>query len=500
MSLEKQLVKYIKAEANKLASRHHAYHNALHLEHLRKTNRLGVTTNKILKIPEYWNENSKFNPFHVIKNKNQIAHAIAKKILDGTYQPNKPAHMEIPKPSGGHRNVTVYQIPDAAVSTLFYQQLLKKNKHRLSSFAYAYRDDRNAHFAIQDIALELSQSPRIFVAEFDFSKFFDNIQHDYLYAQFDKNGFSISESEKKVIKAFLGDTGKGVPQGTSISLFLANLVCWQLDKQLEISGLRFARYADDTVIWSNDYQKINTAYEIVHRFSKDTGVSINIDKSEGISLLCPDGTKSEFVKSTSSIDFLGYRLSPEKISIKEKSVAKIKREISYILYKHLIQPLKRPRLQSITIPANNRDVHLLSAISEIRRFLYGDLTDEMISNYINGASNKIFFKGTMSFYPLINDESQLKNLDRWLVMTVYKSIKLRQKLLATHGHHCGHSFPFNIPKKEIASGLRSQKIGGKRRFQLPSFYFIYQALKKGLADLGVGGVMNPKSNQYNYYV
>lgn len=498
MSLEKQLITYIEAEAEKLSDRHHAYHNALHLEHTRKSKRLGNSGVKVLKTPQYWSLDKKFNPFYVNKNKKQIAHSIAKKILDGTYKPNAPTHMEIPKPSGGFRHVTVYQIPDAAVSTLFYQQLLRKNKHRFSSFAYAYRDDRNAHFAIQDIALELSQTPRIFVAEFDFSKFFDNIEHDYLYNQFDKNGFSVSESEKRVIRSFLGETGRGVPQGTSISLFLANLVCWQLDKQLEISGLRFARYADDTVIWSNDYQKINNAYEIVHRFSKDTGVAINVDKSEGISLLCPDGTKSEFVKSTPSIDFLGYKLSSEKISIKEKSVTKIKREIIYILYKHLIQPLKAPKLRAITIPANDKDEHLLSAISEIRRYLYGDLTDEMISNYINGASNKIFFKGTMSFYPLINDEAQLRILDRWLVITVYKSIKLRKKLLAHHGFVRNNSFPFNVRKRDIALQLRKQKINGKKRLQLPSFYFIYQALKRGLADLGVGGVMNPKANQYNY--
>ncbi|MFH6591151.1 hypothetical protein, partial [Pseudomonas kulmbachensis] len=197
-------------------------------------------------------------------------------------------------------------------------------------------------------------------------------------------------------------------------------------------------------------------------------------------------------------DFLGYKLSKEKISIKEKSVVKIKKEISYILYKHLIQPLKSSVLRSLTIPANNKDADLLRAISEIRRFLYGDLTDEMISNYINGASNRIFFKGTMSFYPLLNDELQLRQLDTWLVLAVFKSIKLRRKLLASHGFNRGHSSPFNIRKKVLASTLRKQRVGKKKKLQLPSFFFIYQALRKGLSDMGVEGVMNPKSNMYNY--
>lgn len=498
MILEKQLLKFIQAEAKKLSERHHAYHNSVNLEFERKSKRLLDPGKKVVTLPPHWSEDKKFNPFHVNKNRKKIAHSIAKKILLGTYSPNSPASMNVRKPSGGYRTVSIYQIPDAAVSSLFYHQLLRKNKHRLSSFAYAYRDDRNAHFAIQDISLELGQAPRIFVAEFDFSKFFDNIRHDYLFAQFDQNGFSISESERKVIQAFLGPSGKGIPQGTSISLFLANLVCWNLDKKLELAGLRFARYADDTIIWANDYQKINIAYDIIYRFSAETGVAINLEKSEGISLLCPKDHKSEFAQCKDSVDFLGYTLSKEKISIKEKSVLKIKKEISYILYKHLIQPLKSPALRSLSIPANDKDVDLLRAVSEIRRFLYGDLTDEMISNYINGASNRIFFKGTMSFYPLLNDEMQLRQLDTWLVLAIFKSIKLRKKLLATHGHNRAHSSPFNIRKKDIASTLRRQKDGGKRKLQIPSFFFIYQALRKGLSDMGVEGVMNPKSNMYNY--
>lgn len=498
MILEKQLLKFIKAEADKLSDRHHAYHNAVNLEHERKAKRVSDPGDKVVSPPHQWSIDRKFNPFHVNKNSKQIAHSIAAKIFAGTYEPNPPALMKVRKPSGGYRTVAIYQIPDAAVSSLFYHQLLKKNKHRLSSFAYAYRDDRNAHFAIQDISLELSQAPRIFVAEFDFSKFFDNIRHDYLFQQFDQNGFSISESERKVIQAFLGSSGKGIPQGTSISLFLANLVCWELDKKLELAGLRFARYADDTIIWANDYQKINIAYEIVYRFSAATGVAINLEKSEGISLLCPKDHKSEFPQCKDSVDFLGYNLSKEKISIKEESATKIKKEISYILYKHLIQPLRPAKLRSLAIPANNKDIDLLRAISEIRRFLYGDLTDEMISNYINGASNRIFFKGAMSFYPLLNDEHQLRQLDCWLVLAVFKSIKLRRKLLVKHGYDRSHSAPFNIRKVDIASSLRKQKIDGKRKLQLPSFFFIYQALKKGLSDMGVEGVMNPKSNMYNY--
>lgn len=498
MSLEKDLIKTIGEEAKKLSQRHHAYHNTLELEHIRKSNRVSNPGDKELKIPAYWSSEKKFNPFYVHKNRRQIAHSIAKKIQNGTYEPNPPQKMEIPKASGGSRTVTIYQIPDAAVSTLIYQQLLSKNKHRFSSFSYAYRNDRNVHFAIQDIAIELKELSRVFVAEFDFSKFFDSINHSYLYRQFNENGFFISEREDSVIKSFLKSKNVGIPQGTSISLFLANIVCWKLDKGLEQVGLKFARYADDTVIWSHDYQKISMAYDIISNFSKEAGVEINAKKSDGISLLCRKDMPSELAQRKEEIDFLGYSISVDNVSIKKSSVNKIKRQISYTLYKHLIKPLRGNKLVAIKIPANNKDTHLLSAILEIRRYLYGNLNDQMIANYLNGKSNRIFFKGIMSFYPLINNEQQLKELDGWLVTAIFKAIRIRSKLLKKWNFNRDNSFPFNIPHKDLTTAFKQQKVKGKKLLQIPSFFTIYKALKKGVTDKGIAGVMNPTSNGYNY--
>lgn len=498
MSLEKHLIQIIKDESTKLSHRYHSYHNALELEHTRKAKRVSNADKKKIKFPDYWLKDRKFDPFYVNKHKRQIAHSIARKIKQGIYTPHAPEVMEIPKTSGGTRNVTIYQIPDAAVSRLIYNQLLRKNKHRFSSFSYAYRNDRNVHFAIQDISVELAQTSRVFVAEFDFSKFFDSIDHGYLYNQFDQNGFLISDEERQVIKAFLGGRGVGIPQGTSISLFLANLVCWQLDKGLERAGLQFARYADDTVIWSHDYQKISAAYDIINAFSKKAGVAINAKKSDGISLLCRKDMPSEIVSRKEEIEFLGYAISVDHVSIKRSSINKIKKQITYILYKHLIQPLRGTKLVALEIPANDKDKHLLSAIMEIRRYLYGNLNDQMIANYLNGSSNRIFFKGVMSFYPLINNEAQLKNLDGWLVTAIFKAIRIRSKLLKKWKYNRDGNFPFNVAHKDLADEFKKKRIKGKKLLQIPSFYSIYQALKKGVADVGIEGVMNPGASNYDY--
>lgn len=389
MNLEEYLCKIIEEESNKLILRYHAYHNNLHNEYVRNKKRISNPPIKNIQKPDYWNIDRKFNPFYVRKKRKSIAKSIVEKISNKSYNPFPPHIKQVPKPSGGTRDISIYQIPDAAVSKIYYNRLLAKNKHRFSSFSYAYRNDRNVHFAIQDIWLDISRDARSFIAEFDFSDFFGSISHEYLKSQYESNGFYISEEERFIIDSFLSNREIGIPQGTSISLFLANLVCWQLDLEFERTGLKFARYADDTVIWSPDYQKICEAFSIINNFSSLTGISINAKKSDGISLLTKEDLPAELKNTKTNIDFLGYSISVDAVSIKEDSVKKIKKQISYLLYRNLIQPLRGNVLKGLIIPSNNKDVSLLTAIMQIRRYMYGGLNSQQLRNYINGRTKRI---------------------------------------------------------------------------------------------------------------
>lgn len=497
MSLELHLKERIVAECNKLIDRHHSYHNHLHREWLRNCDRVAGAPAKVVKVPEYWTLNRNFNPFHVRRNAAAIAKSIARKIAARTYKPHAPHRKKIPKPGGGERELTVYQIPDAAVSTYFYSRLLTKNRHRFSSFSYAYRNDRNVHFAIQDIAVDLAQNARTFIAEFDFSDFFGSIDHTFLFSQLHENGFLISQEEECIIRAFLSDRDRGIPQGTSLSLFLANLVCWKLDKSLEKSGLKFARYADDTVIWSPTYSAICESFNVVDAFSREAKVSINIKKSDGISLLSKDGLAAE-ISSKSSFNFLGYAIGVDRVSVRDKTIQRIKKQVSYLLYRNLIQPLKSTPLKGLVIPANNRDKALLTAMMQIRRYLYGGLLHRDMIAYIKGRRKTLHFKGVMSFYPLLNDAEQLRALDGWLVSAIDRCIQARSRYLLSHGFDKRYSFPFNVQREDILAKYRSKLIAGKPLLEVPSFKLIYRALQHGVVEAGIERVMHPESSKYGY--
>ncbi|WP_081621671.1 reverse transcriptase domain-containing protein [Thioalkalivibrio sp. AKL12] len=499
MSFRELLEREIKQEAEKLTNRYHAYHNALHIEFSRNRDRFLNPPKKEIYKPDYWGHDRKFNPFYVRANSRSIAKSISRKISAGVYAPYPPHVHKVPKSDGGVRDVNIFQIPDAAVSSIYYRRLLYKNKHRFSAFSYAYRNDRNVHFAIQDAWVDIAREARTFVAEFDFSDFFGSISHSYLFDQFDQNGFVVSEEERRIVRSFLDGTGSGIPQGTSLSLFLANIVCWRLDLGFEREGLKFARYADDTLIWDPDYSKICRAFSLINNFSDSAGVPINARKSNGIRLLSREGLPVELSNPATKVDFLGYSISVDAVSIKEEKISRIKREIGLILYRNLILPLRGRWGGPRSLRVGELDPEFVRSIMQVRRYLYGELNEDKIRKYISGRARSIKFKGLMSFYPLVTNEKQLQELDGWLVSVFRRSLVKRRELLEFKGvARVSDCFPYRENLNNLPEVCRQhgRKVGIE--IDVPSFLRIYNAIQKGIERRGVEGVMNPSSLDYEY--
>lgn len=177
---------------------------------------------------------------------------------------------------------------------------------------------------------------------------------------------------------------------------------------------------------------------------------------------------------------------------------KIKKQVSFILYSNLIQPIKTKPFKAMNLPANNMDKDLLTAIMQIRRYLYGNMTELTLKKYLNGTFKRLNFKGIMSFYPLVNDENQMIELDKWLISTVMNVLKRRKiLLLAANRNFNINQFPFNCDKDEFIEYCKTLKIYGKKSLmQIPSFLRIYKAIKLGLTTEGIERIMNPDSLIY----
>jgi len=496
--MKKLMTSMLSKEVERLIHEHESYLSFTHRLHERDIKYCGKNAPVVIHKPKHWGVSNLHNPYYVKKYINGISHSISEKIIRNKYKPRMP-HIHIVNVNGKQRKTAIFELPDEIVSKYYYRHLLQKNRHRLSSLSYAYRDDRNVHFAIQNISYELKQSKRLFVAEFDFKDFFGSISHQYIEDVLTSGYFYVTKQEFETLKGFLPEGQKGIYLGTSVSLFIANAICHSLDESLERIGLKFARYADDTLIWSEDYAKICDAYNLIAEFSKKSGVDINYKKSKGISLLHSNSMVSELSTSSKYVEFCGYKISSECVSIKASSVDKIKKNISILINKYLLKPVRPNSGIGYKIPGKlGYDPAYLSTILQIRRYIYGQLNDEILINYIRGIYNQVKIKGLMSFYPLVNDEKQLKELDGWLERTLFNSIKKREKYFNGVGSNIVDVFPYYLNRNDFLSGSRKMIYNKADLFKVPSFMLVYSAIRIGVERDGVAKIMNPLSNVYNY--
>ncbi len=173
----------------------------------------------------------------------------------------------------------------------------------------------------------------------------------------------------------------------------------------------------------------------------------------------------------------------------------------HLLYKNLIQPLHSTPFAAIKVPGADDERAFLSAVNQIRRFIYGNLTEVKLSRYINGKYKTIKFMGVMSYYPLVTDKEQLKRLDRWLISTIIKHLSLRNKLLTTVYGDQSKAFPYlldsgNIVK--VCKKLRSSTTGVKGQYTIPSFLRIYNAIQLGISRQGLNSIIIRDAEFYNY--
>ena len=239
----------IRAEAFKLIRRHQKYASDLAAALRRKEKRSGTLQTKHIHLPEYWSVDAGFNPYYVHAHRAGIAYAVDKALASGQYHPRPAVTYQVAKADGTLRDVAVFQVADNAVSTLTFRRLIEKNARHLSAHAYAYRRDLTVHDAVLHISSDFNLKSRIFVAEFDFRKFFDSISHEHVRRVLSDERFFVTDRERRVIDAFLSAPSlrsseytrqtdrtreKGIPQGTSVSLFLANIAAYPLDRNWRV--------------------------------------------------------------------------------------------------------------------------------------------------------------------------------------------------------------------------------------------------------------------------
>lgn len=250
---------------------------------------------------------------------------IREQLLSGKYRPSPVLRVTIPKPDGGERELGIPTVTDRLIQQALLQVLQPILDPTFSECSYGFRPGRRAQDAVLAAQAYVQSGLRV-VVDVDLSKFFDRVNHDILIDRLRKR---IDDAGViRLVRAYLNsgimDGGvvqsrdEGTPQGGPLSPLLANVMLDEVDKELELRGHRFARYADDANVYVRSVRAGERVMALLRRCYAKLHLMVNESKSA--------------VDSVFGRKFLGYSLwvargGEIKRKVAEKPLATFKQRI-----------------------------------------------------------------------------------------------------------------------------------------------------------------------------
>lgn len=213
------------------------------------------------------------------------------------------------------REISLYTMRDKVVQTSIAIELNKWFDSGFSKCAYAYRNDRSAMVAVENIHRYIEIHAESWVGKLDIDGFFDHIQHERL-----KKKLAAVIKEEDVLELImqqlqacsLNKDGElvekrvGIYQGFSISPILSNIYMTEFDRVMEKEAVFYVRYSDDILILGESCERIQSMMAKMNVMLEELGLEAKARKKlkqslEDIWLTNPGQEIEERLKKGSQI-------------------------------------------------------------------------------------------------------------------------------------------------------------------------------------------------------
>ena len=173
-----------------------------------------------------------------------------------------------------HRTIYLFPWEERIVDVLLYNMLNRYFHSAFSNHSYAYRHrDFGVDFCQRNIRKSLTRMGNcVYGFKRDIKDYFPSIDHEILIEALkewvEPDDYLFELLTQRITYKVKTDDGeriaeRGVPFGTAIACFFANLYLTPLDNKMNaIKGLSYFRYADDMLVFSPDRDKALEAMEI----------------------------------------------------------------------------------------------------------------------------------------------------------------------------------------------------------------------------------------------
>ncbi|MBK1650194.1 group II intron maturase-specific domain-containing protein [Rhabdochromatium marinum] len=190
---------------------------------------------------------------------------------------------------------------------------------------------------------------------------------------------------------------------------LANLLLASFDEEMRQGGNILVRYADDFLVCCQTKEAVNDAKVRAEHALDALG---NLE-------LHPD--KRAVSDATDGVDFVGFRIGRSFTRVRSTNVAKFKNRIREVINTHK--------------PKSDPDWDLRSLSRRLSYKIQGPI-DEIRKH--NPAKHP-HHRSWIGFYRIVDDEKQIKNLDRWIREQISRYVwqHHHKKVTAKHMREAG---------------------------------------------------------------